>query len=197
MTVPQQWFLWWWWQMQLFFIKTCSPVQLLFDLSITVTVLFFLSVLTQRLCNGWQCWRQRQQVIISFQGGAAAPDAKVARRKMTGLSNKVRLHHHLHLAMTSSSSSLSSLSPSWWVQHQCIYFVGIRRVGCGRLWRGGSEGNGRPLEQDWGIWFLLMSSTPIILTSHTFWNAFRCEVKARFLCHFYPSTQTTAPPGTK
>ena len=74
---------------------------------------------------------------------------------------------------------------------------GIRRVGCGRLWRGGSEGNGRPLEQDWGIWFLLMSSTPIILTSHTFWNAFRCEVKARFLCHFYPSTQTTAPLGTK
>ena len=74
---------------------------------------------------------------------------------------------------------------------------GIRRVGCGRLWRGGSEGNRRPLEQDWGIWFLLMSSTPVILTSHTFRNAFRCEVKARFLCHFYPSILTTAPPGTK
>ena len=28
------------------------------------------------------------------QGGAAAPDAKVARRKMTGLSNKVRPYHH-------------------------------------------------------------------------------------------------------
>ena len=30
------------------------------------------------------------------QGGAAAPDAKVARRKMTGLSNKVRPYHHGH-----------------------------------------------------------------------------------------------------
>ena len=33
---------------------------------------------------------------------------------------------------------------------------GIRRVGCGRLWRGGSEGNRRPLEQDWGIWKVLI-----------------------------------------
>ena len=103
MTMPQQWLLWWWWQMQLCsLIKTCSPVQLLFDLSITI-----LSVLTMWRQWRWSTMLTKMEKITWLeattttmvdddlsQGGAAAPDAKVARRKMTGLSNKVRPYHH-------------------------------------------------------------------------------------------------------
>ena len=176
-------------------------MQLLFDLSITVTVLFFLSVLTQRLCNGWQCWRQRQQVIISFQGGAAAPDAKVARRKMTGLSNKVRPYHHdhppsphrhLHCPCCLLHGYIIRYSKSWLWTFMTRWIGGKRtpsgtRLRCAKF----SLMSSTQIIQVW------KATTIIILNSYTILNAFRCEVKARFLCHFYQSTQTTALPGTK
>ena len=61
------------------------------------------------------------------QGGAAAPDAKVARRKMTGLSNKVRPYHHGHSHLDLIVIFIVLVA----------FFMditsGIRRVGCGRL----------------------------------------------------------------
>ena len=158
-----------------------------------VETMTMLTMLTKMETMQFLCWRQPkpQWLMMTYlRGVLLLLTQRWREERWPGLATRsvlIIMVTHLHLIVIFIVLVVFFMDIS----------SGIRRVGCGRLWRGGSEGNRRPLEQDWGIWFLLMSSTPVIFTSHTFQNAFRCEVKARFLCHFYPSILTTAPPGTK
>ena len=148
MTMPQQWLLWWWWQMKLWsLIKTCSPVQLLFDLSLTI-----LSVLTMFVLFVWANHKQPQWLMMTYlRGVLLLLTQRWREERWPGLATRsvliiMVLVTHLHLIAIFIVLVVFFMDIS----------SGIRRVGCGRLWRGGSEGNRRPLEQDWGIWKILI-----------------------------------------